>query len=265
MVPGCATLADKSTQLLLDALSLAATEPTGALLFATRSDTGLFATTATGRAAAKRATDAGYLVPVPHAPDRVTLAEAGLQLLLEHASPKTVLEDFVRVLESRQSQLDMVLQSVQQLGAQLAGMRQTLTQILPHVQLQRATPQMPTDFGTSVAVDEEWTRGGTATATRPTRTATSVAHCAAAMLTHLADWASTAGAAQDCPLPELYRGVSCAMPDLSIGRFHDTLRELSSAGRVYLHPWTGPLYAVPEPTLALLVGHSVVYYASTRT
>jgi hypothetical protein len=42
------------------------------------------------------------------------------------------------------------------------------------------------------------------------------------------------------------------------------LRLLYDAGRIYLHPWTGPLYAVPEPTFALLVGHNVAYYASLR-
>ena len=31
--------------------------------------------------------------------------------------------------------------------------------------------------------------------------------------------------------------------------------------QVYLHPWTGPLYALPEPAFALLVGHEVAYYA----
>ena len=33
------------------------------------------------------------------------------------------------------------------------------------------------------------------------------------------------------------------------------------AGRV---TWTGPLYAIPEPPLALLVGHEIAYYASPR-
>ena len=88
---------------------------------------------------------------------------------------------------------------------------------------------------------------------------------AARIRTHLLDWASAIGAARDCPLPELYRGVSCGEPDLSVGAFHDVLRTMHAAGRVDLHPWTGPLYAVPEPGYALLVSHNVAYYASTRT
>ena len=53
-----------------------------------------------------------------------------------------------------------------------------------------------------------------------------------------------------------------AVPELTIGAFHDTLRALQTAGDIYLHPWTGPLYDIPEPPYALLVGHEVAYYAS---
>jgi hypothetical protein len=65
-------------------------------------------------------------------------------------------------------------------------------------------------------------------------------------------------------LPELYRQARRADPGLSLGAFHDGLREFHAAGRLYLHPWTGPLYEIPEPACALLVGHEVAYYASPR-
>src|SRR5205823_4345861 len=79
------------------------------------------------------------------------------------------------------------------------------------------------------------------------------------MLAVLDDWASAAG--EDCPLPELHRRLP-SQP--SLGGFHDTLRKLHRAGRVYLHPWTAPLYTLPDPSFALLVGHEVTYYASTK-
>jgi hypothetical protein len=77
---------------------------------------------------------------------------------------------------------------------------------------------------------------------------------------HLADWDGPG----DCPLPELYRRLRAEHPSLTIGQFHDGLRELHDREQVYLHPWTGPLYAMPEPAFALLVGHEVAYYASER-
>ena len=53
-------------------------------------------------------------------------------------------------------------------------------------------------------------------------------------------------------------------PSLTIGQFHDSLRRLHEMEKIYLHPWTGPLYEIPEPACALLVGHEVAYYASVR-
>lgn len=72
------------------------------------------------------------------------------------------------------------------------------------------------------------------------------------------------GVSDDCPLPQLYRQICPAIPDMTIGRFHDELRRLHDFGQIYLHPWTGPLYEVPEPAYALLVGHLVAYYASLK-
>jgi hypothetical protein len=83
-----------------------------------------------------------------------------------------------------------------------------------------------------------------------------------AILARLADWSGAAG--EDCPLPELYRALSILDAPPSIGEFHDCLRKLHADGTVYLHPWTGPLYALPEPAYALLAGHNIAYYASQR-
>ncbi|MBY0458083.1 MAG: hypothetical protein K2V38_12145 [Gemmataceae bacterium] len=68
----------------------------------------------------------------------------------------------------------------------------------------------------------------------------------------------------DCPLPELFRAVAGDAP-VTIGEFHDCLRELEADGRVSLSAWTAPLYALPEPQYALLVGHSIAYFASLRS
>src|SRR5262249_23178634 len=85
----------------------------------------------------------------------------------------------------------------------------------------------------------------------------------AELMAKLGEWHAAAGASQDCPLPELYRRLATDKP-ASIRQFHDALRQLHDDGQVYLHPWTGPLYALPEPAFALLVGHEIAYYASVR-
>ena len=63
---------------------------------------------------------------------------------------------------------------------------------------------------------------------------------------------------------ELFRRLQALSPGLTLGAFHDALRRLHDGGHIYLHPWTGPLYDIPEPACALLVGHMVAYYASGR-
>lgn len=83
------------------------------------------------------------------------------------------------------------------------------------------------------------------------------------LVKHLED-RQAAGGLEDCPLTELYQSALKTCSPLTIGQFHDALRELHQREQIYLHPWTGPLYEIPEPALALLIGHEIAYYASTR-
>ena len=73
-----------------------------------------------------------------------------------------------------------------------------------------------------------------------------------------------AGTLDDCPLPELFRHLKANHSSVTIGQFHDLIRALYADRKIYLHPWTGPLYELPEPACALLAGHEVAYYASLR-
>jgi len=232
-------MADKLTQLIVDALTRAVAERDGLPLFAGKSDAGLFPATTVAKPAAKRCLDDRLLNErfVDGKGRQIcTITETGMAYLREQVSPKQVLEDFVRVLESRQEQVEQLLTTARRMADEIAGLKAAVVAVLPgsRHEPQAVVSSNPRDL-------------------------------AARIRTHLLDWAAAIGAARDCPLPELYRGVSCGEPDLSVGAFHDVLRMMHAAGRVDLHPWTGPLYAVPEPGYALLVSHNVAYYASTRT
>ncbi|CAN5496486.1 hypothetical protein BH11PLA2_BH11PLA2_03090 [soil metagenome] len=220
-------MADKLTPLILTALTRAAAEPAGTPLFATKQVEGLFPANALAKTAAKRCIDDGHLRVES---SNVTITEKGLNWLLEQQSPKAVLDDLVRVLETRSTQVDDLMCEVKRMADGLAALQGTLQMVLP-----KAT-------ATTVRIE-----------TTPDVT-TEIQNA-------LAEWSNTAGAAQDCPLPELYKRLNKAC---SLGTFHDALRRLHLAHRVYLHPWTGPLYTCPEPTYALLVGHEVAWYASPR-
>lgn len=225
-------MADKLTQLLLDALGKAAAEPAGLPLFGGKAGSGLFPATAAARQAAQRARDEGYLRAAGTEPavkaERIVCAitEKGLQYLLQQTSPRLVLEDFVRAVEARREQVGELIAGARRMQTSLDALHATVAQVLPQV-----APPGP-DWSAEVpAILTQW---------------------------------RAAGASEDCPLPELFGRLRRARTELTIGQFHDGLRKLHDHESIYLHPWTGPLYALPDPACALLVGHEIAYYASAR-
>jgi hypothetical protein len=63
-----------------------------------------------------------------------------------------------------------------------------------------------------------------------------------------------------CPLPELFRGVA-EPAGMSIGQFHDGVRQLVRERRLRLHPWTGPMYQLKDEQYALMLGQEIKFYA----
>jgi hypothetical protein len=246
---GGGTVADKSSQMVLSALSRAAADPGGLPLHGSKASPGLFPSTAAGKAAARRAADDGMLSLLPlddttagGRRDVWAITDKGLSFLLSQTSPREVLEDFVRALEARQSQAADLADAVRQMTAGLEAMRAHVDRVLPEVMRVAARPLA------------EQFRAFQAAALPPLEER---------LLAHLDAWQGT-GSAEDCPLPELFRRLSGEQPDLTLGAFHDALRRLHDGARLWLHPWPGPLYDLPEPPFALLVGHQVAYYASCR-
>jgi hypothetical protein len=241
-------LADRSTQLLLDALSRAAADPAGVPLHASKSGPGLFPATAAARHAAQRCKEEN-LVKVVRTEARgkavqevCALTDKGLAYLLSQVSPRQLLEDLVRALEARQAQLADLVSAAREAQTSLEAFRALAGKVLQQLNPHGGAPVLREQANPSANGADAWTAS------------------ALAYLVRRQD----AGAAQDCPLPELYEAARRVYPRLSPGEFHDGLRRLHEQGRIYLHPWTGPLYDLPEPACALLVGHEVAYYASLR-
>jgi hypothetical protein len=242
-------MADTSHLLLVDALQRAAAEPEGMPLFRSKQADGLFATSASAKKTARLCKDEGLVHTIrSEAKGRTTqeicaLTEKGLAFLLNEADPKQVLESLVRGLEARHAQIGELVESARRTQGGLEALKSTVEKVLQQLQ-QRPAPTLLADNLTK-------SNGNGVDAT------------ANAVLEILAQW-QAAGALEDCPLPQLYRRVSESVPRLTIGQFHDTLRRLQERTQIYLHPWTGPLYELLEPALALMVGHEIAYYASLR-
>ena len=251
-------MADKLTPLILDALSRAAACPEGCALLTTKAEPGLFPATAGAKPAVKKALDDGLLTVLRRVPqgkstvEYCTASPKGLAFLLEQASPKQVLEDFVRVLEERRGEVQTLLKTADRMAASLVGMTERIQSVLPQVVMSRQ--QVPVEA-------PAWEREGSVATMPP---AWDAGELAERIVTRLADWAGRGGVTRDCPLPELFRSLSTLDPAPSIGLFHDALRQLHEERRIYLHPYTGPLYTLPEPAFALMIGHEVSYYANAR-
>ena len=273
-------MADKITQQITDALAKAAAHPDGLALYATKSDPGLFPNTAAAKPAAQKCV-ADQLIHVARtetrgkaARDLYALTEKGWDFLLAQVNPKQVLEDFVRVLEERRGEVGELLDTARRMAESLQGLRDAVTRVLPVVsetRLRLPNPPAPFPEREGGAGSPSPRGGGVGEGSwvspEPLPTAVAVldaepaADLAPAVLARLADWSGPT----DCTLPELYRSLSLLDPAPTIGQFHDCLRCLHADGAVALHSWTGPLYAMPEPAYALLVGHGIAYYASRKS
>jgi hypothetical protein len=264
-------VADKITQQITDALTRAAAHPDGLPLDGARSDVGLFPNTA--KLAAQKCLADGLVRAIGTDPkgkrDHFALTDDGWEYLLAQVNPKQVLEDFVRVLEERQGEVGELLDTARRMADSLQGLKEAVARVLPTVSVTRIRqplPLPPSPLGegemqspppSGGGVGSSRLNGTTALLEVPART-----ELAPIILARLADWSGAAG--EDCSLPELYRLLSLLDAPPSIGEFHDCLRKLHADGTLYLHPWTGPLYALPEPAYALLAGHNIAYYASVR-
>jgi hypothetical protein len=226
-------LADKSSQLVLEALSRASADPAGVPLFSYKTGPGLFGATALARQAAQRCKEQELLRIVrTEARGKVVqeiaaITPKGLDLLLHQSDSRKVLEDLVRALEARATQLADLIAGTRQMQASLDAMRNVAATVLERL-------QPPAAAGRAVDI-----------------------------LKHLETWHAD-NAAEDCPLPQLFQKRAAAGPGWTIGQFHDVLRRLHDEQRIYLHPWSGPLYALPDPPFALLIGHEIAYYGSLR-
>jgi hypothetical protein len=277
-------VADKLTQQITDALTRAASESTGLPLYASKADPGLFPNTAAAKSAAQKClSDNLVCVVAPDARGKTArdlygLTEKGWEFLLAAVNPKQVLEDFVRVLEARRGEVGELLDTARRMADSLQGLKDAVSRVLPSVSAARLPANPDRQVG---GVNRECERTGLTTPDLTVGVRQQVApdltvevhsdnalavldappalDLAPAVLAYLADRTG----ATDCPLPELFRAVS-SVDALTIGSFHDCLRQLHAAGTLTLTAWPGPLYEMPDPQYALLIGHGIAYYASLR-
>ena len=202
-------MADKATQLILDALTRAATEPAGLPLHVRKTEPGLFPSTVLAKTAADRAKTEGLLEIVEAGQREIArLTDKGMQFLIDRTSPRDVLRDFVRLLEERQAAVAEFAKSANEMAASLSSMRAIAEAVLPRIENQTAMN------GTMM--------NGVLTTSRPSSSRITD-DLIADIKTRLSEWPERPGASQDCPLSDLYRRLDS---ETTVGLFHDALRQL---------------------------------------
>lgn len=207
-------------------------------LLSTKALPGLFPSTVPGKTAAQSALESGWIEKVrSEAKGKATITwgtitEQGMAYLLEQTDPKPLLEQVQQRVKREEARL-------QELQASIRASFEWLQSVNEKVERLEAAIAQRQVVQTRVTVPAWEDRLTDYLATR-----------------------QSARPAEDCPLPELYREAKAMAPDLSVGTFHDGLRRLHAERKIALQPWTGPLHELPEPSLALLQGHSLAFYAS---
>lgn len=217
---------------LVAALRRLALEPEPIRLYATAKSVGLFQTRAARSRRLVEQLVANKFVQIEGNDEKtqtVRITEEGRTCLLESENPWILLEDLLRATEAQCDLLrkweNFWVRQRDTLEQQCLGIRR----VLQRVEEQRAAEQFVD--GALVNAVEEW-MANPALAERPA----------------------------DPTLSELFEAMKVRRPELTIGQLHDVLRILQADGRLCLRPWTGPLYQLPEPGAALLIGHEVLYY-----
>ncbi len=247
-------MADRSQQLILTALSQSLGQGEALPLHGSRSRPGLFPSTSAGKQAAVKCHQEGWIAD---GDDGCCITEKGMRYLLSQVSPRQVLEDLVRALEARHEEVDRLVATAQRMQASLEGLRANAERVLSHLDSppETETP-IPAHLNRLFQQFRHHDQAPVGPATMPTPAVQPI------ILEALAAW--PAGASEDCPLTTLYQQVIARLPGTTIGTFHDALRDLARQDRLLLQPWTGPLPLLPEPSIALLDGHQIAYYASQR-
>jgi hypothetical protein len=246
---------DKTTETLLEGLRQALAAAGEQRLYKSGKLAGLFAgrTGVNGEAAARAVRD-GLLEVVrtevkgKASIEWVRLTPAGVRFLHEHESPVKALEELRETLQASRDGVP----------GWLADMRERL-QSLERRLAEDAHRFLRQLDALSTRVDEGLHRLHAAAPRLPDGVADAVPWAVAA-LTYL-EQRQAGGAAEECPLPELFTVLAADHADLSMTEFHNGLRRLRDWHALRLLPFASS-ESLPQPEYALLEGDAVLYYAA---
>lgn len=238
--------------LALQSLSAALADPGPKVLLGSAKVPGFFqGGTAPIKAAAKLCETQQWLIPIDDwhgkgasRKQKYRLSPAGVQAALQHSEPLDLLRglsasvrDQVAAVQAMHDQLGGLARSLQPLSAAVTALTQRLQPPNLDALLQNlkstATPSAPTPASTDW-LDE---------------------------VPKLVAEQRQRDRYQPLTLPQVYAALRQARPALTLGQFHDGLRQLRDQQRLRLAPYTRALATIDDPKAALFLDGEVMYYA----
>lgn len=249
-------MSERADEHLINALKRALAEPGEHRLYRGGKLAGLFASRhgPAGDAAATAIRERLFEVARTETKGKITtewvrLTPKGVDYLHDHESPLAVLRELRGALATAESGVPMFLGQMQQQWQAFSA------HMIEQMQLtQKRLEAM------SERVEEALRRADAIGPTLPNGVAESVPWAVEAL--GYLDRRKNSGAADGCPLPELFAAVRRTAPELTLGDFQTGLRRLGDHRALTLLPFEGPADKLPEPEFALLDGANVLYYAA---
>ena len=246
--------ADPQT-LALEALARAVADPVPRPLFGTKAKPGVFIGSGQPlKAAAAVCEQSGWLEATGEFEGKgktrkplYRITAAGARHVVEHAEAAELLRDMLAVLDYKRERL-------QGLHEELAALQKVIgqqTQVLGQCLERLAPPDLSGVLNPTLATAH--TGNG-----QP-----QTAGWQSAALTYLSDYRKR-NAFGFCPLPELFRQTAEPL-GMTIGQFHDDLRQLVADRRIRLHPFTQAAYQLQDEQYALISGQEIKYYVELLT
>lgn len=171
-----------------------------------------------------------------------------VEVVYEHESPVRALHELRSVLQANQERMPLWLGEIRGLVQEMANHIRAETNRWTHI-----IESLGHRVGEAIRraeAGEQATSNGDAGSPWLTE-----------VLSYL-DRRREAGAAADCPLPELFAAIRECCPDLTLKSFHEGLRRLQKRRALSLVPFSGPPNQLSQPEFALLDGADVLYYAT---
>jgi hypothetical protein len=233
-------------------LSRAAVDPGPKVLYGTKAKPGIFTGSGVAlRQAAQICQDQGWVEATGqfHGTGKsrkplYRLTAAGLQEALEHGEETSLLREMLAVLHAEVQVLGEIKAKADQLARAAAERCDVGNRVLDRVR--------PADVEAFVG---RWVAGQSAATPVPPA---STADWLEPALAYLAEYQRRHPYAH-CPLAELYQRVA-EHRRVTIGQFHDGVRQLVERRKVRLHPFTGAAYQLRDEQYALVAGQEIKYY-----